>query len=161
MWLQQVSDHFPWDLICLQEGFKRLNGIEIRGGHGIFTPCRQLGGLRSPAIIVRSGSACDDVVFLASDTRWCCKKSVNENDFRIFAFATLPHRRISLVDYTSIFTVLREALLGVSWCPQVCVWYGHKHSSLVLQRWSSDWKLGPSSVCWSVSKGCRKTRVSD
>ena len=64
VWLQQVSDHFPWDLICLQEGFKRLNGIAIGGGHGIFTLCRQLGVLRSPAIIVRCGSACDDVVFL-------------------------------------------------------------------------------------------------
>ena len=73
VWLQQVSDHFPWDLICLQEGFKRLNGIEIRGGHGIFTSCRQLRGLRSPAIIVRSGSACD-VVFLASGTRWFAVK---------------------------------------------------------------------------------------
>ena len=30
VWLHQISDHFPWDLICLQEGFKRLNGIGIR-----------------------------------------------------------------------------------------------------------------------------------
>ena len=159
VWLQRVSDHFPWDLICLQEGFKRLNGVEIRGGHGVFTPCRQLGGLRSPAIIVRSGSACDDVVFLASDTRWLAVKS--ESMKMIFVSLHLPHRRISLVACTSIFTVLREALLGVSWCLQVCVWYGHKHSSLGLQRWSSDWKLGSSSVGWSVPKGCRQTRVSD
>ena len=89
VWLQQVSDHFPWDLICLQEGFKRLNGIGIRGGHGIFTPCRQLGCLRSPAIIVRSGSACDDVVFLASDTRWLAVRSESmKTDFRLSAFAS-------------------------------------------------------------------------
>ena len=110
VWLQRVSDHFPWDLICLQEGFKRLNGVEIRGGHGVFTPCRQLGSLRSPAIIVRSGSACDDVVFLASDTRWLAVKS--ESMKMIFVSLHLPHRRISLVACTSIFTVLREALLG-------------------------------------------------
>ena len=90
---------------CLQEGFKRLNGVETRGGHGIFTPCRQLGGLRSPAIIVRSGSACVDVVFLASDTCWLAVRS--ESLKMILVSLLLPHRRMS----TSIFTVLREFLL--------------------------------------------------
>ena len=110
MWLQQVSDHVPWDLICLQEGFKRLEGVSVSGGHGVFTPCRQIGGLRSPAIIVRSGSVCDDVVFLASDPRWLAVKS--ESLEVIFVSLHLPHRRISLVDYTSTFSVLREALLA-------------------------------------------------
>ena len=71
---------------------------------------RQIGGLRSPAIFVRSGSACDDVVFLASDTRWLAVRSESMN--MIFVSLHLSHRRISLVDCTSIFTVLREALLG-------------------------------------------------
>ena len=108
VWLQQVSDHFPWDLICLQEGFKRLNGIEIRSGHGVFTPCRQLGGLRSLAIIVRSGSACDDVVFLASDTRWLAVKS--ESMKMIFVSLHLPHSRISLVGLHEHFHCFCERL---------------------------------------------------
>ena len=58
------------------------------------------GGLRSPAIIVRSGSACDDVVFLASDTCWLAVRS--ESMKMIFVSLHLPHRRISLVDSTSI-----------------------------------------------------------
>ena len=76
----------------------------------MFTPCRQLGGLRSPAIIVRSGSACDDVVFLVLDTRWLAERS--ESMKMIFVSLHLPHRRNTLVDYTSICTVLQEALLG-------------------------------------------------
>ena len=100
---------FSFDLICLQEGLASQR-IEIRGGHGVFTPCRQLGGLRSLAVIVRSGSACDDVVFLASDTGWLAVKS--ESMKMIFVSLHLPHRRIALVNNTSIFTVLREALLG-------------------------------------------------
>ena len=143
VWLQQVSDHFPWDLICLQEGFKSLNGIGIGGGHGIFTPCRH-------AIIVRSGSACDDVVFLASDTRWLAVRS--ESMKVIFVSLHLPHRRTSLVD--SVFYCFARGSPGVPWCLQVCVWYGHKHSSLGLQRWAFDWKFGSPSVCWSVSKRC-------
>ena len=95
--------------MCLQEGFKRLEGIGMRGGHGIFTPCRQLGSFRSPAIIVRSGSVCDDVVFLASDTRWLAVKS--ESMELIFVCLHWPHRRIFLVDYTNTFSVLQEALL--------------------------------------------------
>ena len=58
---------------------------------------------------MRSGSVCDDAVFLASDSLWLAVKS--ESLKMIFVSVHLPHRRISLVDYTSTFSVLREALL--------------------------------------------------
>ena len=105
VWLQQVCDHIPWDVMRSQEGFKRLDGIDIKVGRGIFTPCRLLGGLRSPAITVRSGSVCDDVEFLVADTRWLAVRS------EIFLSLHVPHRRMSVEEYMSIIAGLREALL--------------------------------------------------
>ena len=69
--------------------------------------------LRIPAIIVRSGSVCDDVVFLASDTRWLAVKS--DSMKLICASLHWPHRRISLVDNMSMFTALWE----LSWATVV------------------------------------------
>ena len=109
VWLQQVCDHIPWDVMRSQEGLKRLDGIDIKVGRGIFTPCRLLGGLRSPAITVRSGSVCDDVEFLVADTRWLTVRS--ESLKLIFLSLHVPHRRISVEDYMSIIAGLREALL--------------------------------------------------
>ena len=82
-------------------------GLRQQGENGIFTPCRRLKGPRGPAIIVRSGSVCDDVEFLVSDIRWLAVRSGLK-----LIFVSLPHRRISVEDHTSIFTSLREALLG-------------------------------------------------
>ena len=132
-------------MTCLEEGFKRPSGIEIKGGHGIFTPCRQLGGLRSHVIIVRSGSVCDAAVFLVSDTRLLAVRS--ESMKLIFVSLRLPHRRLSLDDHMSIFTVLREALLGYRGAYRF-VFGADTHTRL----WDcSDGRLIGDSVCPPLS----------
>ena len=117
------------------------------------------GGLWSPAIIVRSGAACDDVVFLAFDTRWPAVRS--ESMKMIFVSLHLPHRRISLVDYTSFFTILREALLVYRGVYRFV--FGTDTNT---RLWGcSDGRLIGNSVpppfAGLSQKGCGQTRVSD
>ena len=42
-----------WDVLLLQECFRFLDGVNV-GAHELFTPPELLGGLRCPAVIVKS-----------------------------------------------------------------------------------------------------------
>ena len=55
----QISMLTDWDVLLLQECFRKLDGVSV-GAHKLLTPCELLGGLRCPAVIVnqiRSGQS--------------------------------------------------------------------------------------------------------
>ncbi len=49
VFIELLSDHYPWDFLLMQEAFRRAEGIELEGGHGLFTSSKIAGGLRCPA----------------------------------------------------------------------------------------------------------------
>ena len=51
IFLSQISMPTDWDLLMLQECFRKLDGVNV-GAHELFTPPELLGGLRCPAVIV-------------------------------------------------------------------------------------------------------------
>ena len=36
LFIEQLSDHYTWDVVCLQETFTRTDGIEFSSGHLLF-----------------------------------------------------------------------------------------------------------------------------
>ena len=51
IFLSQISMLTDWDVLLLQECFRKLDGVDV-GVHELFTPSELLGGLRCPAVIV-------------------------------------------------------------------------------------------------------------
>ena len=51
IFLSQISMLAGWDVLLLQECFRKLDGLNV-GAHELFTPSELLGGLRCPAVIV-------------------------------------------------------------------------------------------------------------
>ena len=51
IFLSQISMLTDWDVVLLQECFRKLDGVNV-GAHELFTPCELLGGLRCPAVIM-------------------------------------------------------------------------------------------------------------
>ena len=109
--IDPVSDHYPWDVLMLQEGFRRSEGIALASNHLLFTSGQISGGLRCPALLVHGRWARDDsgfVKFAGSGTRWV---AVELNAKYIFVSLHLPHRKISTETYAEtlaeVTTLLR------------------------------------------------------
>ena len=51
IFLSQISMLADWDVLLLQECFRKLDGVNV-GAHELFTPSELMGGLRCPAVIV-------------------------------------------------------------------------------------------------------------
>ena len=51
IFLSQISMLTDWDVLLLQECFRKLDGVNV-GADELFTPSELLGGLRYPAVIV-------------------------------------------------------------------------------------------------------------
>ena len=51
IFLSQISMLADWDVLMLQECFRKLDGVDV-DAHELFTPPELLGGLRCPAVIV-------------------------------------------------------------------------------------------------------------
>ena len=49
--LSQISMLTDWDVLMLQECFRKLDGVNV-GAHELFMPPELLGGLRCPAVII-------------------------------------------------------------------------------------------------------------
>ena len=55
IFLSQISMLVDWDVLLLQECFRKLDGVNV-GAHELFTPSELLGGLRCPAVTsIRNG----------------------------------------------------------------------------------------------------------
>ena len=90
MFLEDVGDLFPWDVLCLQETFTNTEGIKLNENlkHAIYTPAEKLGGLRVPAILVHERWSRFSR-FLGSGKRWV---AVKIHDMAFFSIH-LPHAR--------------------------------------------------------------------
>ena len=51
IFLSQISMLTDWDVLLLQECFRKLDGVNV-DAHEVFTPSELLGGLRCPVVIV-------------------------------------------------------------------------------------------------------------
>ena len=95
--LKHTRDIHPWDFLCLQEAFRKTDGIATCSCNFacecprpvIFTPQSLQGGLRCPAIVVNEswGSACRAV---GCSTRWV---AIDVKQKLLVVSAHLPHRR--------------------------------------------------------------------
>ena len=50
--LGQLSDNYIWDILFLQEGFSRTEGVASEFEHVLFTPTTLTGNLRCPAVLI-------------------------------------------------------------------------------------------------------------
>ena len=96
LFLDHVELAAPWDFIALQEGFRKLEGLDA-GGHGLFTPPELEGGLRCPAVVIHSRRAAG-ARYVGGRARWLAVDV--EEEFLVLS-AHLPHIGKSLQDFAS------------------------------------------------------------
>ena len=95
--VEQTSDNYAWDVLLIQEGFRRLDGLELSSGHLIFTSGHLVGNLRCPAILVHErwvGKV--DIRYAGSGGRWV---AVEFGEHLLFVSLHLPHAGSSLTDF--------------------------------------------------------------
>ena len=87
IFLSQISMLADWDVLFLQECFRKLDGVDV-GVHELFTPSELLGGLRCPAVIVnRKWKGQSKIV--GSAARWT---AVELDGQMTLTSAHLPHK---------------------------------------------------------------------
>ena len=93
--ISQLGDCIPWHVVCLQEAFKRLENLEIPGGHVVYTPShRPQRGFRVPAVLVRADMG-EDTEIYASGVRWVAVRVLSHAVLIISAH--LPYARQSVM----------------------------------------------------------------
>jgi hypothetical protein len=96
-----LGDAHPWDVLCLQEAFRRTEGLAPEMGtnsdvgHLVYTPTRLHGGLRCPAIVVHKNSS-HLSKFVGSANRWV---AIAFNRKTLIISAHLPHRRLPTPEF--------------------------------------------------------------
>ena len=86
IFLSQISMLPDWDVLLLQECFRKLDGVNV-GAHEFFTPSELLGGLRCPAVIVnRKWKGQSKIVGGAA--RMDCGRAGRTDDFHFSPFVT-------------------------------------------------------------------------
>ena len=108
--LKHTRDIHPWDFLCLQEAFRKTDGIATCSCKFacecprpvIFTPQSLQGGLRCPAIVVNEswGSACRAV---GCSTRWV---AIDVRQKLLVVSAHLPHRRRPFSEFVELLEEL-------------------------------------------------------
>ena len=94
-------------MVCLQEAFKRLENLDIKGGDVENTPShRPKRGFRCPAVLVRVDTE-ENTEIYASVVRWVAVRVFSHAVLIISAH--LPHARQSVLSY-------RETLQEVTCC---------------------------------------------
>lgn len=67
--LGYVSENRPWHVLCLQEAFRKTEGLVSEHGEVVYTTDKIHGGLRTPAIVVR-GPLQNQCIPVGSGKRW-------------------------------------------------------------------------------------------
>ena len=107
IFLSQISMLADWDVLLLQEYFRKLDGVNV-GAHELFTPSELMGGLRCPAVIVnrkRKGQS----KIVGSAARWT---AVELDGQLTLISAHLPHKGRKLGEFEATLTELQEFLNG-------------------------------------------------
>ena len=107
IFLSQISMLADWDVLLLQECFRKLDGVNV-GAHELFTPSELMGGLRCPAVIVnRKWKGQSKIVGGAA--RWT---AVELDGQLTLISAHLPHKGRKLGEFEAALTEIREFLNG-------------------------------------------------
>ena len=105
IFLSQISMLADWDVLLLQECFRKLDGVDV-GVHDLFTPSELLGGLRCPAVIVnRKWKGQSKIV--AGAARWT---AVELDGQLTLISAHLPHKGSKLGEFEATLTEIQEFL---------------------------------------------------
>ena len=107
MFLSQISMVKDWDVLLLQECFRKLDGVNV-GAHELLTPCELLDGLRCPAVIVHqrwSGQA----KAVGGARRWTAV--VLDGQMTIIS-VHLPYKGKKLGDFESVLTEIQDFMSG-------------------------------------------------
>ena len=107
IFLSQISMLADWDVLLLQECFRKLDGVDV-GVHELFTPSELLGGLRCPAVIVsRKWKGQSKIVGDAA--RWI---AVELDGQMTLISAHLPHKGSKLGEFEATWRNSKEFLNG-------------------------------------------------
>ena len=107
IFLSQISMLADWDVLLLQECFRKLDGVNV-GAHELFTPSELMGGLRCPAVIVnRKWKGQSKIVGGAA--RWT---AVELDGQLTLISAHLPHKGRKLGEFEAALTEIQEFLNG-------------------------------------------------
>ena len=109
LFVEQLSDHYPWDFILLQETFQRTEGIQLGAGHVLFTSSTLLGKLRCPAILVNERWAAS-ATFAGSRNRWV---AIDINETTVLISLHLPHRGHHVNEFIACLEELKVFLSTV------------------------------------------------
>ena len=107
IFLSQISMRTDWDVLLLQECFRKLDGVDV-GTHEFFTRPELLGGLRCPAVIVnQKWSGQSKVVGVAA--RWT---AVELGEQLTLISAHLLCKGSKLGEFEATLTEIQEFLNG-------------------------------------------------
>ena len=107
IFLSQISMLADWDVLLLQECFRKLDGVYV-GAHELFTPSELLGGLRCPAVIVNQKWKGQSKI-VGGAARWIAV----ELDGQLTLISVhMPHKGRKLGEFEATLTELQEFLNG-------------------------------------------------
>ena len=88
--LDHVSGHLKWDVLAIQEGFKKQEGLESKG-HVVFTAPERSGNLFCPAVIINKRWA-TSARYAAGGARWVAA-TVNKDILAVSAHLPYATKR--------------------------------------------------------------------
>ena len=107
IFLLQISMLTDWDVLMLQECFRKLDGESV-GAHELFTPPELLGGLRCPAVIVNQKWSGQSKI-AGGAARWT---AVELGGQLTFISAHLPHKGNKLGEFDAVLMEIQEFVTG-------------------------------------------------
>ena len=107
IFLSQISMVTEWDVLLLQECFRKLGGVNV-GAHELFTPCELLGGLRCPAVVMHQRWS-GQTKAVGGASRWT---AVELDGQMTHISAHLPHTGKKLADFESVLTEIQDFISG-------------------------------------------------
>ena len=103
--LDHISAACPWQVCCLQETLRKLEGVDS-GTHALFTPSALEGGLRCPAVVVHA-SASGSARQSGEGLRWV---AVDMGPNVVVISAHLPHLRKPSAEFSKVLEELDRFL---------------------------------------------------
>ena len=107
IFLTQISMPTDWDVLLLQECFRKLDGVNV-GAHELFTPSELLGGLRCPAVIVNQKWSGQSKI-VGGAARWT---AVELDGQLTLISAHLPHKGKKLGKFEAALMEIQEFVNG-------------------------------------------------
>ena len=104
----QISDHYQWDFLLLQEAFARTDAIDVVCSHTLLTGRSRSGCGRSPAVLVHE--RWDNARSIADGDRWV---AVEVNSELVLVSLHLPHKGIDFGQFVACLLEVDSFLEGL------------------------------------------------